>query len=95
MEMIVTGRQKMSEFVKPWVYNPRVTEEKIAELEARVTDQMWSIMKLKEENTNLKLQLDSIESLKRIIDIQQNTINTYNKIFKLQEAELEKLRGNK
>ena len=83
----------MSEFVKPWVYNPRVTEEKIAELEARVTDQMWAIMRLKEENTNLKLQLDEVETLKRIIDSQHRTIDTYGKIFKLQEVELVRLRG--
>lgn len=85
----------MSNYVKPWVYNPRVAEEKLADLESKVTDQMWSIMRLKEENTNLKLQLDEIDSLKRVIDSQQNTINTYGKIFKLQEAELARLRGNK
>ena len=83
----------MTEYTKPLVYNPRVTEEKIAELEAKVTDQMWAIMRLKEENTNLKLQLDEVETLKRTIDSQHRTIDTYSKIFQLQEAELKKLRA--
>jgi len=36
-----------------------------------------------------------VASLERIIDTQQNTINKYQQVFLLQEAELERLRGNK
>lgn len=85
----------MTDYTKPLVYNPKVAEEKIAELEALVTKQMWAVIRVKEENTKLKLQLDDYESLQRIIDSQHRTIKIYNKIFRLQEAELSKLRGDK
>lgn len=84
----------MTEYTKPWVYNPRIAEERITELEARVNEQMWAIMRLKEENTNLKLQLNDYESMQRIVDSQHRTIEIYQKIFTLQEAELKQLRGD-
>ena len=59
----------MSEYVKPWVYNPRTAEKRIQELEA------------------------DISSLERIITTQKSTIDTYQQIFLLQEAEIKRLKG--
>lgn len=57
----------MSEFIKPLVYNPRQAENRIKELE------------------------DKVSNLERIIDSQQRTIDKYQQIFKLQEAQIERL----
>ena len=83
----------MAEFNKPWVYKPRTAEDRIAELTDKLESQMWTILRLKEKNTDLKLKLDAYESLVRIIDDQHEIIRSYGKIFILQEAELKKLRG--
>lgn len=85
----------MSDYTKPWVYNPRVAEERIRVLEEQVDKQMWSIIRLKEENTNLKLELERIKTLENVIDGQHKTIETYHKIFTIQEAELKKYREGK
>ena len=50
-------------YVKPWVYNPRVTEEQIAQLKEQVEQQTFQIMRLKEENTNLQLEIDRLREL--------------------------------
>lgn len=80
----------MSEWKKPWVYNPREAEERILHLEERNRQ-------LLEENTDLKCELHSIESkydtATNIINIQQDIISNYGNVFKLQEAELIKLRN--
>lgn len=75
---------------KPIVFNYKDHED----LKALADKQMWSIMRLKEENTNLKLQMDAYEQLMQVIHTQQETISTYGKIFKMQEAELKALRGD-
>ena len=67
MQMIVMERWKMSEFIKPCVYNPRQAENRIKELE------------------------DKVSNLERIIDSQHRTIDKYQQIFKLQEAQIERL----
>lgn len=69
----------------------------IEELRAKVDKQMWEVMSVKGENTTLKCELDSIksqhEAAERIIEIQNETIKKYNAVFKLQEAELQRLRN--
>lgn len=59
----------MSEYVKPWVYNPRTAEKRIQELEA------------------------DISIFERIITTQKSTIDKYQQIFLLQEAEIKRLKG--
>lgn len=91
MGTTATERTKtMSEWKKPWVYNPRVATERIEELEEKVRQ-------LKMENTDLKCELHSVESkydtATNIINIQQDIISNYGNVFKLQEAELIKLRN--
>ena len=79
-------------YKKPTVYNPRAAEDRIVELEAQVDKQMWAILKLKEENTDLRLKVNQYEQL---IDTQQSMLNTYHKIFKLQDAELKRYKEGK
>lgn len=76
---------------KPLVFSYKDYED----LKAKVNEQMFTIMKLKEETTNLRLELDKYKDLVQVIHTQQETINTYGKIFQLQEAELKALRGDK
>ena len=82
-------------YKKPTVYNPRIAEDRIAELEAKVKHQAKRVNELLEENTNLKIQVDHTKSLESIIDTQHNTIQTYHKIFAIQEAEIKKLKEGK
>ena len=82
----------MTDYNKPLVYNPRLAEDRIAELEAQVEKQNWAVMKLKAINTDLLLRLHRYEQL---IDTQHKMLDTYNKIFKVQDAELKKLREGK
>lgn len=69
----------------------------IEELRAKVEKQMWEVMAVKGENTTLKCELESVQSkydvAKSIIEIQQDIISKYGNVFKLQEAELIKLRN--
>jgi len=74
---------------KPLVFSYKDYED----LKAKVDEQTFTIMRLKEQNTDLRLELDKYEQLVQVIDTQQKTINTYGKIFKMQEAELKALRG--
>lgn len=85
----------MSDFKKPTVYNPRRAEDHIVELKAKVDEQMWAILKLKEENTNLKLELERLKDIEQIVDTQHNTIQTYQKIFAIQNAELKRYKEGK
>lgn len=66
------------------------------ELRKKVDHQMWEVMKVKGENTTLRCELETTkskyETATRIIDIQRDIIAEYHKTFKLQEAELAKLR---
>ena len=48
----------MSEWKKPWVYNPKTAEDRIAKLEEE-------IRQLKEENTNLKIHVRILEEDRR------------------------------
>ena len=82
-------------YKKPTVYNPRLAEDRIAELEAKVKHQAKRVNELLEENTDLKIQMDHTKSLESIIDMQHNTIQTYHKIFAIQEAEIKKLKEGK
>ena len=80
---------------KPLVYNYKTAEDRIAELEAQADKQMWAILKLKEENTNLKLELERLKDIEQIVDTQHNTIQTYQKIFAIQNAELKRYKEGK
>ena len=77
---------------KPLVYNYKTAEERIVELEAQADKQMWTILKLKEDNTDLLLKVNQYEQL---IDTQQSMLNTYHKIFKLQDAEIKRYKEGK
>ena len=77
---------------KPLVYNYKTAEDRIAELEAQADKQMWTILKLKEDNTDLLLKVNQYEQL---IDTQQSMLNTYHKIFKLQDAEIKRYKEGK
>ena len=46
-------------FKKPTVYNPRLAEDRIAELEAKVKHQAKRVNELLEENTDLKIQVST------------------------------------
>ena len=85
----------MSDNTKQTVYNPRTAEKRIKDLEAKVRSQGKRVIDLLKENTELKIKIDEIEQLRQIIDTQQQTINTYGKIFMIQDAELKKLREGK
>lgn len=65
-------------------------------LREKVRHQAERVNSLLMENTNLKIKADRNESKYNaacsIIDINHETIQTYTKIFKMQEAELTKLR---
>ena len=80
---------------KPLVYNYKTAEDRIAELEAKVKHQAERVNLLLEENTNLKIEMDRIKQLEQIIDTQNDTIDTYQKIFTIQEAEIRKLKEDK
>ena len=77
---------------KPLVYNYKTAEDRIVELEAQADKQMWTILKLKEDNTDLLLKVNQYEQL---IDTQQSMLNTYHKIFKLQDAEIKRYKEGK
>ena len=49
-------------YKKPTVYNPRLSEERIAELEAKVQHQAERINKLLEQNTNLQIKCRILEA---------------------------------
>ena len=49
-------------YKKPTVYNPRLAEERIAELEAKVQHQAERINKLLEQNTNLQIKCRILEA---------------------------------
>lgn len=67
------------------------------ELRKKVDHQMWEVMKVKGENTTLRCELEATKSkydtATNIINIQQDIISNYGNVFKLQEAELTKLRN--
>ena len=50
------------EYKKPTVYNPRLAEDRIAELEAKVQHQAERINKLLEQNTNLQIKCRILEA---------------------------------
>lgn len=52
-------------------------------------------LEIAEKSEKIKSLEEEVSQLRQIINEQQETINTYGKIFQLQEAELSKLRGNK
>lgn len=85
----------MSDFVKPTVFNPRQAMDRINELEATIKRQSDNCMKLREENTDLRIEIDKLRQIQQITETQQETISKYEQIFKLQEAELKALRGDK
>lgn len=68
----------------------------IEELKKKNEEQMFTIMRLKEENTDLKLEVEKanseVSAAEHIIDIQNHTIQTWHQTFKLQEEELKRLR---
>lgn len=80
---------------KPIAYNYKVAEDRIAELEAKVQHQAQRVNKLLKENTNLKLEIERIHALEDVVNGQHRTIETYHKIFTIQEAELKKYREGK
>ena len=80
---------------KPLVYNYKTAEDRIAELEAKVRHQAKRVNELLEENTNLKVEMEHVKNLEAVIDTQHGTIQTYQKIFKIQEAEIKKLKEGK
>ena len=49
-------------FKKPTVYNPRLAEERITELEAKVKHQAERINRLLAENTNLRIKCRILEA---------------------------------
>ena len=65
-------------------------------LREKVRHQAERVNSLLMENTDLKIKADRNESMYNvacsIIDINHETIQTYTRIFKMQEAELQKLR---
>ena len=67
------------------------------ELRAKVQHQAERVNALLEENTDLKVKVADAESkynaAARIIEINQDTIDKYHEIFRLQQAELTKLRS--
>ena len=67
------------------------------ELRAKVQHQTERVNALLEENTDLKVKVAEVESRYKaaasIIEINQGTIDGYHKVFRLQEAELKKLRN--
>lgn len=91
---------------KPLVFNYREYDTlrdkcndmavEIEALQAKVRHQADRVNALLEENTDLKIDVDNYKSKYdtacSIIDINNETIKTYTKIFKMQEAELQKLR---
>ena len=85
----------MSDFVKPTAFNPRQALDRINELEDTLKRQTESVIKMREENTNLRIEIDKLRQIEQIVHTQQKTIDTYAQIFMLQEAELKALRGGK
>ena len=67
------------------------------ELRKKVQHQADRVNSLLEENTDLKVNVADAESkynaAARIIEINQDTIDKYHEVFRLQEAELKKLRN--
>ena len=67
------------------------------ELRQKVQHQADRVNSLLEENTDLKVKVAEVESRYKaaasIIEINQGTIDGYHKVFRLQEAELIKLRS--
>ena len=80
---------------KPVAYNYKVAEDRIAELEEKVRHQAQRVNELLKENTDLKVEVDRIHALEDIVNGQHRTIETYHKIFMIQEAELKKYREGK
>ena len=92
---------------KPLVFNygdyeklrELVDEQTVAikELRDKAEHQMWTVMAVMGENTTLKCELENVQSkydpAASIISIQQDIISNYGNVFKLQEAELIKLRN--
>lgn len=78
---------------KPTVFN----YSDYIKLKSKMAHQADEIMRIKAENTDLKCELNSVESkydtAASIISIQQDIISSYGNVFKLQEAELTKLRN--
>ena len=48
---------------KPLVYNYKVAEDRIAELEATLKRQSESIIKMHEENTDLRIEMDRLRKI--------------------------------
>lgn len=67
------------------------------ELRKKVQHQADRVNSLLEENTDLKVKVTEVDSRYKaaasIIEINQGTIDGYHKVFRLQEAELKKLRN--
>ena len=67
------------------------------ELRKKVQHQADRVNSLLEENTDLKVKVAEVDSRYKaaasIIEINQGTIDGYHKVFRLQEAELKKLRN--
>ena len=53
----------MSDFVKPLVFNPRQAMDQINELEATLKRQTESIIRMQEENTNLRIEIDRLRQI--------------------------------
>lgn len=49
-------------FRKPLVYNPHTAEKRIAELEAKVKKQADEVIRLKADNTNLRIKCRILET---------------------------------
>lgn len=73
---------------KPLVFNYRHYDS----LREVANDQALEIAEKAEKIKSLE---EEVSQLRQIVNQQQETINTYGKVFQLQEAELSKLRGNK
>lgn len=83
----------MSDFTKPTVFNPRTAMDRINELEATVNRQAQSIIKMQDENTNLRIEIDKLRQLEQIISTQADTIKMYTNVVMMLDTELKALKG--
>jgi len=79
---------------KPLVFNYATHEDAIVKIQSQADE----IVRLKEENTNLKIRCriaeedaGQIETLKNIIDTQKRTIDKYGEIFTILNATIKDL----
>ena len=54
---------------------------------------MFTIMKLKDENTGLRIEIDKLRQLEQIISTQADTIKMYTNVVMMLDTELKALKG--